>query len=200
MALLVDELLSGFSCDAIVETGCFLGDTTDYLARRYPNTPVRSCDVVREHADFARYRVAGLPNADVSWRDSPLLVEEASRTYQRPLFFLDAHWAENWPLERELAAITCGIVLIHDFDVGHERFSFDAYNGLVCGPQVLARVPDPPKVYFTPNPHTAWPLPCLQTGRRAGVGILAIGADLDPLVNNPRLITHHLVAEAVTNP
>ncbi|MET7335973.1 hypothetical protein [Nonomuraea sp. NPDC005650] len=199
-ALLVDDLLSDFSCDAIVETGCFLGDTTEYLARRYPNMPVRTCDVVQQHADFTRHRVAELPNADVSWRDSPLLVEEASRTYQRPLLFLDAHWAESWPLERELAAISCGVVMIHDFDVGHQRFGFDTYNGLVCGPQVLARMENPPNVYFTPDPHAAWPLPCLQTGRRAGVGILAIGEDPDPLISHPQLLTHHLTAKAVTNP
>jgi hypothetical protein len=36
VALLADELISGYGCDAVAETGCFLGDTTDYLARRYP--------------------------------------------------------------------------------------------------------------------------------------------------------------------
>lgn len=31
VALLADGLISGFGCDAIAETGCFLGDTTAYL-------------------------------------------------------------------------------------------------------------------------------------------------------------------------
>ncbi|MGP3959575.1 hypothetical protein ACTWPT_26550 [Nonomuraea sp. 3N208] len=200
VALLVDDLLSAYRCDAIVETGCYLGDTTEYLARRYPDLPVHSCDIVQQHADFTRHRLVGLTNAHVSCTDSQLLVEHAARTYQRPLFFLDAHWAESWPLERELASITCGIVLIHDFDVGHERFSFDTYNGLICGPQVLARMTDPPKMYFTPDPQAAWPLPCLQTGRRAGVGLLAIGVNPGLLASHPHLRTHHLLAKTVTTP
>ncbi|WP_336214857.1 hypothetical protein [Nonomuraea sp. LPB2021202275-12-8] len=200
VALLVDELLRDFECDAIVETGCFLGDTTEYLARRYPDLPVRSCDVVPEHAQFTRQRLAQHANAAVTCEDSPLLVADANRTYRRPFYFLDAHWAESWPLERELAAVEHGLVLIHDFDVGHERFSYDTYNGLVCGPPVLARMQDPPKVYFTPDPGAGWLLPCLQTGRRAGVGILAIGLGPGPLVDHPQLLTHHLSAEMVTNP
>ena len=36
VALLADELITGYGCDAIAETGCFLGDTTAYPARRYP--------------------------------------------------------------------------------------------------------------------------------------------------------------------
>ncbi len=43
VALLADELVAGYRCEAIAETGCFLGDTTAYLARRYPHLPVYAC-------------------------------------------------------------------------------------------------------------------------------------------------------------
>ncbi|MFI6705393.1 hypothetical protein ACIBF7_03110 [Nonomuraea sp. NPDC050478] len=152
------------------------------------------------HAEFTRQRLADLPNADVRRVDSQLLIEETGRTYRRPLYFLDAHGADNWPLERELAAIVRGVVLIHDFDVGHERFSFDTYNGIACGPQVLARMSAPPDTYSTPDPHASWPLPCLQTGRRSGVGIIAIDMDPGPLAGHPQLLTRHLTAGRVTNP
>ncbi|MFI7642939.1 class I SAM-dependent methyltransferase [Nonomuraea sp. NPDC049400] len=195
VALLVDDLLSAFECDAIVETGCYLGDTTDYLAHRYPDLPVHACDITQAHVAFTRQRLAGLSNAHVTCLDSPLLVARANAAHQRTLFFLDAHWAPDWPLERELAAITRGVVLIHDFDVGHPRFGYDTYGDLVCGPQVLARMPDPPEVYFTPDPQADWPLPCLQTGRRAGVAVLAIGLDDEALCSHPCLTTRHLKEE-----
>ncbi|MEU1729435.1 hypothetical protein, partial [Nonomuraea sp. NPDC005692] len=145
-ALLIDDLMSLFQCDAIIETGCFLGDTTDYLARRYPALPVYACDIDAQHAGFTHRRLAGLSNAYVECLDSPLLIRSVS--FDRPLYFLDAHWGENWPLLEELAGITCGVTVIHDFDIGHPRFGFDTYQGVACGPQMLALLPDPPQVYL----------------------------------------------------
>ncbi|GAA2770074.1 hypothetical protein GCM10020219_042980 [Nonomuraea dietziae] len=197
VALLVDDLLRAYQFDAIIETGCFLGDTSDYLAHRYPDLPVRTCDINSEYALFTRRRLADQPNAHVDCLDSPDFVTWATSTYQRPLFFLDAHWGEAWPLQRELAAITRGVVLIHDFDIGHPRFAYDTYNGLVCGPQVLALMPEPPPVYFTPDPHADWPLPCLQVGRRAGIGVVSLGLDPEPLHEHPALICHELYSETV---
>ncbi|MFD8531545.1 hypothetical protein ACFV0L_29405 [Streptosporangium canum] len=195
VALLVDHLLVAYGCDAVVETGCYLGDTTDYLARRYPGLPVYSCDIDLMHASFTRHRVAGHRNARVEHVDSPALVAAAAGIHERPLFFLDAHWGPDWPLARELASIAAGVVVIHDFDIGHPRFAYDAYDGLVCGPGMLAEMPDPPAMYFTPDPEADWPLPCLQTRRRAGVGVFTVELDTEPLEKHPHLITRCLVVE-----
>ncbi len=196
VALLVDDLISRYGCDAVAETGCFLGDTTSYLARRYPQLPVYTCDIEPAHASFTRHRLAEHGNVTVEDVDSPALVAAVSARHQRPLFYLDAHWGPHWPLDRELAAIGSGVVVVHDFDVGHPRFSFDSYDGIACGPTVLARMPAPPARYFTPDPQTDHPLPCLQTGRRAGVGILAVGLDIGPLQEHPRLLGHALVPDS----
>lgn len=110
------------------------------------------------------------------------------------MFFLDAHWGPQWPLDLELAVITTGIVVIHDFDIGHPRFAFDTYQEMVCGPAMLAAMPTPPARYFTPDPQADHPLPCLQTGRRAGVGIVAIGVDPGPLEDHPHLLGHDTAA------
>jgi hypothetical protein len=199
LALLVDDLVRRFACDVLAEAGCFLGDTTVYLARRYPDLPVKSCDVDAGHAAFTGYRMAGLANASVACVDSASLVSDVCAAYQRPLFYLDAHWGADWPLARELTAIKTGVAVIHDFDIGHPRFSFDSYRGTACGPEFLARMPHPPDRYFTPNPHANYPLPCLQVGRRAGVGVVVIGLDPSPLDGHPYLLAHELPAEmAVT--
>ncbi|MEZ0076269.1 hypothetical protein [Planotetraspora sp. GP83] len=197
-ALLVDDLLDAFRCDAIVETGCFLGDTTYYLAARYPDLPVYSCDIVPEHAEFTRRRLAaaGCRNALVSCTDSPALVETISRLHERPLIYLDAHWEDRWPLDAELAAVAQGIVLVDDFDIGHPRFSFDTYAGRSCGPAIFAAMPSPPARYWTPDPDADWPLPCLQVGRRSGIGLIVIGLDESPLDHHPALTGHDIVLEA----
>lgn len=188
VALIVDDLIIAYSCDAVVETGCFLGDTTSYLARRYPDLPVHSCDTDAGYASFTRQRLSGERNTSVTCADSPTLVESVACDYHRPLFFLDAHWGERWPLERELAAVSTGVVAIHDFDVGHPRFAFDTYQGVVCGPELLEGMAVQPPRYFTPDPDAEHQLPCLQTGRRAGVGIVAIGLEPAALEAHPHLI------------
>jgi hypothetical protein len=199
VALLVDDLITAYGCDAVAETGCFLGDTTDYLARRYPDLPVYSCDINPDWARFTQHRVAAHSNARVLHTDSPKLVAGVTAIQERPLWFLDAHWDEDWPLAQELMTIRQGVAVIHDFDIGHPRFGYDVYGGQVCGPAMLAALPNPPQVYFTPDPEADWPLPCLQTRRRSGIGVLAVGLDLGPLEQHPHLITHHLAPEmAVT--
>lgn len=195
LALLVDDIIEWCGVDALIETGCHRGDTTSYLARRYPELPVYSCDNDPGNAAFTRRRLAQQPNATVLHADSPELVAAASAQFERPLFYLDAHWGPDWPLARELSAASAGVVLIHDFDIGHPRFAFDVYDGVVCGPQILADLLDPPRVYFTPDPDASHPLPCLQTGRRAGVAVLPIGINEQQLCGVP-----HLKARTVPAP
>lgn len=194
VALLVDDLVRAYSCDVVAETGCFLGDTSTYLARRYPELPVYACDNDAACANFTTHRVADCPNASIVCADSPSVVAAVGARYDRPMFYLDAHWSQEWPLGHELAAITRGIAVIHDFDIGHPRFSFDTYNGMACGPLMLAVMQDPPVLYFTPNPEASWPVPCLQTARRAGVGIIAIGLGTGPLEDHPGLLTRRHAA------
>ncbi|HEU5155372.1 MAG TPA: hypothetical protein VFU43_00100 [Streptosporangiaceae bacterium] len=192
IALIVDDLIRRYACDAIVETGCFLGDTTCYLSRRYPNIPLYSCDLDAGYAAFTRRRLAGYGNARVTQEDSPDLIARVSTRHKRPFFFLDAHWGEQWPLARELEQISSGVVAVHDFDIGHPRFSYDEYDGIVCGPGVLAAMKNPPDAYFTPDVDAVPALPCLQVGRRAGVGFIAVGLDSGPLLACAGLRPRHL--------
>lgn len=174
VALMVDELIRAYGCDAVAETGCFAGDTTLYLARRYPRLPVYSCDIDRGWAAFTARRLGGYPNAEVTCEDSRGMLARVASRHARPLAFLDAHWGEDWPLITELGIVTAaaGVAVIHDFDIGHDRFSYDAYGGIPCGPLLLSRMAVPPAWYYTLDPSAALPVPCLQTGRRAGVGVV----------------------------
>ena len=200
VALMVDELIRKYGCDAIAETGCFTGDTTFYLARRYPSLPVYSCDIDWGCAAFTTRRLAGCSNAEVTREDSPGMLARVASRHVRPLAFLDAHWGEHWPLIAELGVVmaAAGIAVIHDFDIGHDRFSYDTYDGLPCGPLLLSRLAAPPAWYYTLDPSAALPVPCLQTGRRAGVAVV-LGTDLGASKKPPsRFLAAHLTATACT--
>jgi hypothetical protein len=77
--------------------------------------------------------------------------------------------------------------MIHDFDIGHTRFSYDTYDGTACGPGILVQMSSPPDRYFIIDPGAAWPLPCQQLGRRAGVAVLAVGVASGSLEHSPWL-------------
>jgi hypothetical protein len=189
IALIADALIRGYHCDAICETGCHMGDTTSYLARAYPDLPIYTCDTDASAAAFTRRRVAGHGNVCVRLEDSPALVAQVCGDYERPLFYLDAHWRRPWPLRGELTAVQhgAGVVMVDDFDIGHPRFAFDEYDGIRCGADVLAGLPTPITSYWTNDPDADYPLPCLQVGRRSGVAVLPIGLGHGPLDQCPYL-------------
>lgn len=193
-ALLADDLITGYGCDAIAETGCFLGDTTAYLARRYPHLPVYACDIDPAFCAFTGRRLAMCPNVTVSCENSPAMLARVCSAHDRTFTFLDAHWETRWPLLAELDTLRGGVALIHDFDIGHDRFSFDTYGGGACGPGLLRQMAFPPARYFAFNPVASLPLPCLQTGRRAGLAVIAAGLDDGLLEHSPYLTARSLAA------
>jgi hypothetical protein len=192
VALLADDLITGYGCDVIAETGCFLGDTTAYLARRYPRLPLYTCDTDPGFCAFTTRRLANCPNVTVSCEDSAAMLARVSAGHGRVFAFLDAHWEMRWPLVAELDTLTAAVAVVHDFDIGHERFSFDTYHGIACGPGLLERMARPPGRYFVFDPAAALPVPCLQTGRRAGVAVITAGLDARPLDDSPYLAARHL--------
>jgi hypothetical protein len=174
--------------------GCFTGDTTAYLARRYPELPVYTCDTDPEWSAFTARRLAGRPNVTVSCEDSPAMLARVCAGHRRTFAFLDAHWGKDWPLPAELEVLDGAVALIHDFDIGHQRFSFDSYGGVSCGPGLLTQMSHPPSRYFIVNPDASLPVPCLQTGRRAGAAIITAGTDPAPMDRNPFLLARSLDA------
>ncbi|MEU0030837.1 hypothetical protein [Streptomyces sp. NPDC006335] len=177
-ALQVDYLIRSYGCDGIVETGSFLGDTASYMAARYPHLPLRTCDVSGNYASFARARLAPHTNAAVLTGNSADLLPDMIAGMRRPFVYLDAHWYDVWPLQQELSVLEHAVVAIDDFDIGHPRFSFDAYDGVRCGPELVAEaLPDQRDIYVG-DPEAVYPYPCLQTGRRSGTAFLL--RDLEP--------------------
>ncbi|MGA5822163.1 hypothetical protein ACPC54_30390 [Kitasatospora sp. NPDC094028] len=176
VALQLDYLIRGYQVDGIVETGCCLGDTTVYLARMYPDLPVITCDVDPDRAALTAERCRTNANVRVLVGDSAELLPQMMIGFSRPLVYLDAHWGKNWPLVAELRAVQRGVIAVDDFNIGHPRFGYDTYDGVDCGPALVRAARRDVSEMYVSDPYGSYPLPCLQVGRRRGVGYIA--ADL----------------------
>jgi hypothetical protein len=179
---------------AIVETGTYLGTTTEWMAAF--QVPVFSCECSEEHFGFARARLGRIPNVTVVLGDSrrvlaSLLGGALRGARQQPLlFYLDAHWNADLPLIEEIDLVfnQCprAIVLIDDFEVPDDPgYGFDSYgpgralNALYIAAAVRAHG----LVSFLPStPSSA------ETGMRRGCVVLCKDAALaEALIAMPLL-------------
>lgn len=133
---------------AIVETGTYLGATTEFMATF--GLPVFTIESNPRNFGFARARL---------WRRGNVtLVRGDSRTglcslFDGPLrdmadgrlfFYLDAHWNEDLPLSDELEIVfgRCknAVVMVDDFQVPHDPgYGYDNYgSGRALTPDYIA--------------------------------------------------------------
>lgn len=135
--LMVAELIRKVDPAAIVETGTYLGTTTEWMTAF--QIPVYSCEASERNFGFARQRMIGIGNAHLTLGDSRSALRSlvagalAGKLAEPILFYLDAHWNEDLPLAEELDIIygACprAVVLIDDFQVpGDAGYGFDDYG------------------------------------------------------------------------
>lgn len=109
---------------AFVETGTEEGHTTQWAARRHRY--VFSCDVDDSH--FGRLRLELPPGVVLRKENSPdFILDIGPLVGDFPLFFLDAHWLDYWPLLDELRMIVGyygkAVIIVHDCAVpGRSNF------------------------------------------------------------------------------
>lgn len=172
-ALMIDHLVCANGCDGIFETGCHMGDTTAYLADMYSQTPIITCDVDATNANFTATRLRSKANVEVHLTDSREMLQRSISRFDRPFVYLDAHASgHEWPLQAELELVQRGVVCIDDFNVGYPHFAYDRYDGVECGPRMLAPHVNRLSHYYVQNPEAKFPLPCLQVRRRGGKAFL----------------------------
>lgn len=125
---------------AFVETGTHYAATALYMARRYPSLPVFTCEI--DDACHAASAVALKPcqNAQLSKESSEKFVTRlvsGNMVGDFPMFFLDAHWFDYWPLPDEVATIAAlpkFVILVDDFMVpGQNHFETSAGGGGTIG-------------------------------------------------------------------
>lgn len=122
---------------AIVETGTYLGTTTEYFAAT--GLPVLTVEGHPKCYGFVRARFLRKRNVSPKLGDSRfhlrrILSGLSAETRQKPLFFyLDAHWEGDLPLAEELQLIlaSCAqpIIMIDDFEVADDPgYGYDKYG------------------------------------------------------------------------
>jgi len=134
---LIAEIILKTDPVAIVETGTYLGTTTEWLSAF--QIPVWSCEVSAINFGFAHQRLAMVPHVKIVHNDSRAALQEIldgplkSNQLDTILFYLDAHWNDDLPLAEELEIVfaVCprAIVVVDDFQVpGDPGYGFSDFG------------------------------------------------------------------------
>ncbi len=120
---------------SIMETGTFLGFTTEFLANNFPKIPIYTCEIIEPIYLKAKKSLKKYENIKIFRANSIELLKNLNREElgSRPLFYLDAHGEGECPLEKEIAFISknfkFAIIIIDDFRTGNILFQYDQYEG-----------------------------------------------------------------------
>jgi hypothetical protein len=131
------DALSAQHFAAIVETGTYLGTTTQYFAET--GLPVFSVEGHARRYGFVKARFLRFRNVSLSLGDTrsqlrKILVKLGPEICRKPIFFyLDAHWKKDLPLAGELDIVLqfCAqpTIMIDDFEVADDAgYGFDNYG------------------------------------------------------------------------
>lgn len=131
------DLIERTAPSAIVETGTYLGTTTEFMAET--GLPVFTIEGDSRNYGYARARLWRRRNVKVFHGDSravlgKLFDKQRGQVANSPWFFyLDAHWNEDLPLAEELEIIftrcPAAVVMIDDFQVPFDSgYVYDDYG------------------------------------------------------------------------
>jgi hypothetical protein len=183
------ELLDAWRPDAIVETGTWLGNTTGYMAET-SSLPVYSAELRPRYFAIAKLRLGHLPQVTVVNADSRRFLENLALSGElrdkRVLFYLDAHWYDDLPLNDELSIIGANwkdcIVIVDDFQVpfddgyGHDDFG----SGRALTPELIEDVVKEHSFRsFYPSASSN-----AETGDRRGCVVLASNGETSELLES----------------
>ena len=200
---LVDAMIP--HCSAFIETGSFLGHTAKYVAKRFHDIIVLTCESDSVVFRNANANLVGIPNAAVFYDEAPLflgkLFDESNWILNSCcLYWLDAHcggtirdqdtgevsyrWSgtTGWPLFDEIRLVTercdSGLVMIDDFEVpGRPEFGFDTYCDVACGLEAIRSSLAAGKEYRLILPkYTEHTSP---KDPLRGVGVIVFGVDFE---------------------
>ncbi len=130
-----EEVVRLCEIGAVVETGTFRGNTSEYFASL--SLPVFTVEVSPRYFTFAQHRLRRCPNVEVFHGDSRsvlnLLAARPGLPDRPTFFYLDAHWYDDLPLREEVALVfdrwERAVIMVDDFEVpGDAGYQFDDYG------------------------------------------------------------------------
>lgn len=136
---LVYRLFRHFECSSFIETGTFLGRTTQFAAKVLGAKQVHTCELNPQHYRISRVALAFCPQVNGHLCSSPEFLRglDAERDGGPiPFIYLDAHWYEYLPLKDELRIVAGkwrrAVIAIDDFaNPLHPSMTFDECKGEV---------------------------------------------------------------------
>ena len=122
--------------EAIVETGTFRGDTTEFMHQQ-SQLPVYSAELYPRFFSCSKLRLRHMKDINLFCADSVSFLQGIWRKQLVPnrglFFYLDAHWYAKLPAKEETAFIfekwPDAVVMIDDFQVPDDSgYKFDDYG------------------------------------------------------------------------
>ena len=169
-------LLEQFAPTIVIETGTYLGITTDFLAS-VTNARIFTIEVQQSHASLAaiRFHNSGTSQSielhvGDSAREVPEILSELNSRRELIFAYLDAHWDETLPLMAELDAFEkvvgpC-VLVIDDFEIPNQPgYGFDQYGDFRVSIELISRSSQF-KVWVPSESHLR------ETGARRGTAYL----------------------------
>jgi hypothetical protein len=149
----VDQILSQYKINYVVETGTFYGYTTAFFAERVKKvytielTPERWTQHPWGGSIFgsAVELLTGYENIDMYEGNSPDVLPSILKEIpsdEPVLFYLDAHGYQYWPLLDELDIVadiigSRSLIIIDDIKVPGKAYGYDTYNGVECSLELI---------------------------------------------------------------
>jgi predicted O-methyltransferase YrrM len=174
-----DAIVSTVAPALILETGTYLGTTTELMAET--GIAIVSVEGNARNFGFARRRLRRFRNVELRLGDSRIEARRALDLHRSaleagPLFaYLDAHWNENLPLVEELDIVfgrcPTAAVMVDDFSVpGDPGYGYDDYGpGKTFNQSYIAATVD---TYRLAPLYPVLPS-AEETGQRRGCVVLA---------------------------
>jgi hypothetical protein len=132
---MVKKIINGWQPSAIVETGTYTGITSEWLAK-ITKVQIYTCENNKKFYSQAASRLSQYKNIALFLSDSRKMLNDisvSSLSKQRVLFYLDAHWDADLPLQDEISIILRAfndpVILIDDFRVPFDfGYKYDKYG------------------------------------------------------------------------
>ncbi len=146
---IISSILISYKPSTIVETGTFLGSTTEYFSNYCPK--VKSVEISQLYYLVSLARLEKYENVELINDESSSFLTKMEFNDEKYFFYLDSHWDEYLPLKAELEQILNlknFIVCIDDFKVEDEQnWGFDTYGDIELSIDNFKLLKDKP-IYF----------------------------------------------------
>jgi hypothetical protein len=169
------DILLGYEPEVLVETGCFRGTTTEFMAT-HTNAPIKAVELQPRYYYYTRLRLRSCPRVHLTCGDTNAflrkLVQQTDIRDKRVFVYLDAHWQGRLPLKGELETLfsTCAsvVAMVDDFKVPDDPgYGYDTYADGAISVECLHFVNAIGVHCYLPNCPSH-----LETGMRRGSAVL----------------------------